>query len=839
MNGINTLDPVALTGWMATGVKIQVIRHNYDQPVNSLPFVQTNLRRRIASSEYDVDGDGKIETATHFSYDVAGNVKSMWHYHLKMEEALAGQGLKQIDYQYDLVSGRVRALHYQNGQPDQFIYRYNYDAGNQLNSVSSSRDQLTWQNDASYQYYLHGAPARIELGTYKVQGTDYAYTLQGRLKGFNSGLLDPAVDMGEDGKSSSLHSTVARDVIAYTLGYHTNDYIAAGVVAAQAFNTAFNAPSVLSTGNGLYNGNVNSSTIAFSKLDNGLTKGYSYGYDQLNRLVEVRQHSGITGGWSNGSIIEDYKESISYDANGNILHLHRNSTTAGGRLLLMDKMAYNYKAGTNQLTFVTDEVASGNYSEDIDNQSSGNYAYDAAGRMIRDNAGGIGRINWNVFGKVSAVYGKNVVQYGYDANGSRIVKTTGDSSVFYIRDAIGNILSVYESTPAGFNWKEQHLYGNQRLGIWEQGKGMPARILSPQSALDTLSNTYSIGSRTYELSNHLGNVLATISDKKSGVSSGGALVDYYVAESLSQQDAYAFGMAQPGRDYSIDGKYRFGYNGQERSSEIDGNSFSAEYWQYDARIGRRWNPDPKAVEWESVYAANRNNPNVHTDPKGDNPVLGGILGALTEYMGIVGNKMLFEGMSFAEANSDLGWRDGLDIIIGGAMGAASGAIDGGLTRMAKWLSNPTHQKIFVKLLEVGVEALETSLKALYKDTEFDLKSILLASLTEVGLGHLMKSDAVQDAAEQAIKEVKPAIVQAERKIKDLSKRAKPQPKLIKKAKYEKKIAIEKGVMFTTMHVGLNGTGEGAAKVVANAVQDGVDPKIKKDKKEEVEKPKEN
>jgi len=35
--------------------------------------------------------------------------------------------------------------------------------------------------DASYQYYLHGPLARMELGDIngKVQGMDYAYTLQG------------------------------------------------------------------------------------------------------------------------------------------------------------------------------------------------------------------------------------------------------------------------------------------------------------------------------------------------------------------------------------------------------------------------------------------------------------------------------------------------------------------------------------------------------------------------------------------------------------------------------------------------------------------------------------
>jgi hypothetical protein len=61
-----------------------------------------------------------------------------------------------------------------------------------------------------------------------------------------------------------------------------------------------------------------------------------------------------------------------------------------------------------------------------------------------------------------------------------------------------------------------------------------------------------IGSRTYELSNHLGKVLATISDKKVGNDSSGT-VNYYTAEVLTQTDYYPFGMKMPGRsfDYAV------------------------------------------------------------------------------------------------------------------------------------------------------------------------------------------------------------------------------------------------------------------------------------------------
>jgi hypothetical protein len=42
-------------------------------------------------------------------------------------------------------------------------------------------------------------------------------------------------------------------------------------------------------------------------------------------------------------------------------------------------------------------------------------------------------------------------------------------------------------------------------------------------------------------------------------------------------------------------RYRFGFNGQEKVNEIAGvgNHNTAEFWEYDTRLGRRWNLDPK------------------------------------------------------------------------------------------------------------------------------------------------------------------------------------------------------------------------------------------------------
>ena len=59
------------------------------------------------------------------------------------------------------------------------------------------------------------------------------------------------------------------------------------------------------------------------------------------------------------------------------------------------------------------------------------------------------------------------------------------------------------------------------------------------------------GNKFFELSNHLGNVLVTISDKKNGVDQDNdGHYDYYKADVVTANDYYPFGMQMPGRTFS-------------------------------------------------------------------------------------------------------------------------------------------------------------------------------------------------------------------------------------------------------------------------------------------------
>jgi hypothetical protein len=230
--------------------------------------------------------------------------------------------------------------------------------------------------------------------------------------------------------------------------------------------------------------------------------------------------------------------------------------------------------------------------------------------------------------------------------------------------------------------------------------------------------------------------------------------------------------------------YRFGFNTQEKDDEVygAGNLNTAMFWEYDTRLGRRWNVDPKPRVGISDYSVMDGNPILKNDPKGDCPTClsGAIIGAFTEYAGIVGSKMLFNDMTFSDANSSLSLEDGFDITIAAGFGAASSTIDGGISKFTTWISKPTNRKIVQKLLEVGVSALESSLKQLYKDEDFDLTSILTGALAEVGMGNLLKTDVYKNASEQASKNANISTKRAE----DLAKRKKPNEKLIKNARKE-------------------------------------------------------
>jgi RHS repeat-associated protein len=153
-------------------------------------------------------------------------------------------------------------------------------------------------------------------------------------------------------------------------------------------------------------------------------------------------------------------------------------------------------------------------------------------------------------------------------------------------------------------------------------------ILNPKKTPvteDLIGNTYVYtaerGWKLYELTNHLGNVLVAVTDKKNGVPSSGnsSLIDHYTADVVSAGDYYPFGMLMPGRKFESS-EYRYGFNGKERDNEVKGEGAQYDYGFriYDPRTGQWLSIDPLASKYpaESPYLYTGGNPIFYADPDG-------------------------------------------------------------------------------------------------------------------------------------------------------------------------------------------------------------------------------
>ncbi|WP_343693213.1 RHS repeat-associated core domain-containing protein [Chitinophaga sp.] len=619
------MQPAEVTAFHASGSNGQIVNTYYDT-YSGFAYTQENLRKRVAATTYKDLASGEVQQATYYSYDQLGNVKTLW-------QQLKDLGIKQVDYQYDLAINKANKLryNYQGNSNDRFWYGYQYDADNRIRSATTGVSTVSddgWdieneQTDASYNYYLHGPLARTELGHGQlVQGIDYAYTIQGWVKLVNGQYLSPTSDIGGDGGTGG-RSAVAPDVYGYSLDYFKGDYKPISTTAAALLPLSWADGATSEVGRNLYNGNISRSTMAISQFNNVV--GYSYRYDQLNRLRKMRTHGLTTGAttWSAATAGDAYQEDVTYDGNGNILTYLRNGSGVN-KGKAMDNLSYGYQrdaAGnllTNRLLQVKDAVTSTEYADDLRSQNDGNYSYDNIGNLVKDDQAGISKIEWTAYGKIRSITNtKNntYLDYRYDATGNRIYKGYTHGGVtdktWYVRDAQGNVLAVY-GNKNGDNqiyWKEQNLYGSQRLGVWT-----PDMVVTSNNAVSLWGMA---GKKKYELSNHLGNVIATVGDYLGGDNK---------AVATSAQDYYPFGMMQPDRRYSSDG-YRYGFNGKENDNEVngEGNLISFEFREYDPRIGRFMSIDPQsgAYPWQSPFVYHRNNPVNFTDYKGlgDPPTL--------------------------------------------------------------------------------------------------------------------------------------------------------------------------------------------------------------------------
>jgi RHS repeat-associated protein len=549
--------------------------------------------------------------SSYYDYDAHGNVRE-----LTQIVPLLDDDTISMEYDYDLISGNVKEFRYEPDQElDQLTQRFLYDADNRIQSAYSSDDGYVFEEDARYFYYLHGPLARVELGEDKVQGMDYFYTLQGWIKGMNMPGADPGTEPGFDGFVTG-HSNMNRyfgvDRTTYSLGYNNLDY--SPILGSGVLSSAMNEiwpdieSEILSSGgvHGLFNGN-----IALMLTDNSLgLQGMGYQYDALHRIKYANSIKWTTKWGSPGEYTEPL---IAYDANGNIDTLERSDASSS------DALVYHYyNDHPNRLSHIT---GTSDLAEIMLPQTMGTYRYDPIGNLIADNSEGT-TMTWDVYGKLRSVTGtlEGTLQYTYDTQGNRLKKGRSGAEFptdIYVRDAGGNIIAVYAKEVQFMDGtvlnriNEFHLYGSSRLGVLK-----PERVIYTSNSMNEPDPLYTNSHRnlkSYESSNHLGNVLTTISDQKIGQDDiPDGIAEYYMPSILTTSDNYAFGLEMPDRTTSsLSENHRFGFNGKEKDPSMGSlTHYDYGFRIYNPAIGRFLSVDPltKGFPWYTPYQFAGNTP---------------------------------------------------------------------------------------------------------------------------------------------------------------------------------------------------------------------------------------
>ncbi|MCD6067120.1 MAG: hypothetical protein K0S33_1946 [Bacteroidetes bacterium] len=519
MNDVTAQDDALYWGWYIAGTgATEITLTMYDIPFNSTidgyfgtTIGQENMRNRISSVIYvDKVADPDYSSATHYSYDIHGNVKTLIQENKDLEAI--GQSLKRMYYSYDLVSGNVNEMQYQPGEYDEYYYRYLYDGDNRLTMALNSRDGYNWHKDAKYFYYAHGPLKRVETGDRQIQGSDYVYTPEGWLKAVNGAVIGVKRDIGSDSwfGYNHINSNFGIDTRAFMLQYYDkgsyHDYTPVSGISFEPTHSPAGASAILNASDDLFNGNISTIVSQEVKQDETLETiaGNVYHYDQLNRFSysQFFKNSYVAHVWgvSEGPDYRSYRMDNSYDKNGNIIHLNRyGNGYQTSTIKQMDQLTYHYydKTGatfiggitpvnepTNRLAYVEDPKSPVAFPSDVDDQSahanthpaSGsyqkNYGYDKNGRLVCDASECIGSIEWTNFNKVrrikrfSNITGGclgtstlNNLEFRYDAFGHRIAKidkpldgggNTKDETfwkyTYYVLDASGNAMAAYSKS---------------------------------------------------------------------------------------------------------------------------------------------------------------------------------------------------------------------------------------------------------------------------------------------------------------------------------------------------------------------------------------------------------
>ncbi|MFI5161937.1 MAG: DUF6443 domain-containing protein [Sphingobacteriales bacterium] len=320
-------------------------------------------------------------------------------------------------------------------------------------------------------------------------------------------------------------------------------------------------------------------------ITNTNERSYKYSYDVLNRTTAANYAERLATDAGNFTLNSGgFDESgITYDENGNIQALLRNSSTVGGSShSTIDNLTYTYDStNPNRLQSVAD--ASGSTSGFM--AGSGNYAYDNAGNLKTDPYKGL-HISYNVLNRTDTIKvttaTNRFINYTYDASGTLIRKQQYDN----------NVIQATTDYIDGF----VYIAGTISYASMPEGR---------------VRNTGSALKPEYVITDQQGNARLSFEDSGSGTTT------------IRQENSYyAFGMTTTSA-VSIPGMankqlYNGGAEWQNDYSSLP-DYYQTFYRNYDAALGRfiAVDPEPESAESMTTYQYSGNNPIMFNDVLGN------------------------------------------------------------------------------------------------------------------------------------------------------------------------------------------------------------------------------
>ena len=186
-----------------------------------------------------------------------------------------------------------------------------------------------------------------------------------------------------------------------------------------------------------YDGNISSMT--WKAGDEGVTRGYRFSYDRLDRLTEAAygEGSGISAN------PDRFTEKVTaYDLNGNILGLQRYGRTGADSYGLVDELALTLDG--NQLSRVYDAAGTHAYGGGFEFRDGADradeYAYDENGNLVKDLNKDILRISYNSLNLPDTVrFGDgSTISYVYAYDGTKVRAVHSIKGVTTVTDYRGH-----------------------------------------------------------------------------------------------------------------------------------------------------------------------------------------------------------------------------------------------------------------------------------------------------------------------------------------------------------------------------------------------------------------